>query len=58
MIYNPSEDYEDTSSGETDDVETGQNEYTDDLLGDGVTEEEAKASTPNQYKATVDSDND
>ncbi|WP_428659861.1 hypothetical protein [Runella sp.] len=58
MIYNPNEDYDDASSGEIDDAETGQSDYTDELLGDDVTDEEAKANTPNQYKATVDSDND
>lgn len=56
MIYDPSEDYDDTSSGETDDTE--QIEYTDDLLGERETDEEKEANTPNQYKATVDSDND
>ena len=58
MMYEPDEAYEDTPSDETDDKETGQSEYTDDLWEDGVTDEEAEATTPNQYKATVDSDND
>ncbi len=57
-MYNPSEEYEDTSSDETEDTATGQSEYTDDLWENGVTDEEAEATTPNQYKVTVDSDND